>query len=137
MIWDSATAEEGSRTLKVLLPHGPEPCASANSATSAFAVFLTRHTLFYTIFPKCQVFFVFLFSFFPGSAAPLQSAPSTRPEPGSFSFRFSPPLFRQIPAPKAHCRQSGNRTRRTSVRKSKRPVSFRKQAFLYNAGGGT
>ena len=29
-------AEEGSRTLKVLLPHGPEPCASANSATSAF-----------------------------------------------------------------------------------------------------
>ena len=24
-----------SRTLKVLLPHGPEPCASANSATSA------------------------------------------------------------------------------------------------------
>ena len=47
----------------VLLPHGPEPCASANSATSAFAVFLTRHTLFYTIFPKCQVFFVFLFSF--------------------------------------------------------------------------
>ena len=56
-------AEEGSRTLKVLLPHGPEPCASANSATSAFAVFLTRHTLFYTIFPKCQVFFVFLFSF--------------------------------------------------------------------------
>ena len=30
-----ASAEEGSRTLKVLLPHGPEPCASANSATSA------------------------------------------------------------------------------------------------------
>ena len=47
----------------VLLPHGPEPCASANSATSAFAVFLTRHVLFYTIFPKCQVFFCFLFSF--------------------------------------------------------------------------
>ena len=85
---------------------------------------------------KCFLFFYFLL-FFPGSAAPLQSAPSTRPEPGSFSFRFSPPLFRQIPAPKAHCRQSGNRTRRTSVRKSKRPVSFRKQAFLYNAGGGT
>ena len=32
----SYPAEEGSRTLKVLLPHGPEPCASANSATSAF-----------------------------------------------------------------------------------------------------
>lgn len=28
-------AEDGSRTHKVLLPHGPEPCASANSATSA------------------------------------------------------------------------------------------------------
>ena len=46
----------------VLLPHGPEPCASANSATSAFAAFLAQHILFYTIFPKCQVFF--LFSFF-------------------------------------------------------------------------
>ena len=31
-------AEEGTWTLKVLLPHGPEPCASANSATSAFAI---------------------------------------------------------------------------------------------------
>ena len=29
-------AEDGSRTHKVFLPHGPEPCASANSATSAF-----------------------------------------------------------------------------------------------------
>ena len=45
MIWDSATAEEGSRTLKVLLPHGPEPCASANSATSAFA-YLIKHGTF-------------------------------------------------------------------------------------------
>ena len=38
-------AEEGSRTLKVLLPHGPEPCASANSATSAFA-YLIKHGTF-------------------------------------------------------------------------------------------
>ena len=38
-------AEEGSRTLKVLLPHGPEPCASANSATSAFA-YLVKHGTF-------------------------------------------------------------------------------------------
>ena len=37
--------EEGSRTLKVLLPHGPEPCASANSATSAFA-YLVKHGTF-------------------------------------------------------------------------------------------
>ena len=29
-------AEDGSRTHKVFLPHGPEPCASANSATSAY-----------------------------------------------------------------------------------------------------
>ena len=33
-------AEDGSRTHKVLLPHGPEPCASANSATSAFCFVL-------------------------------------------------------------------------------------------------
>ena len=32
-------AEDGSRTHKVLLPHGPEPCASANSATSASCLF--------------------------------------------------------------------------------------------------
>ena len=38
-------AEEGSRTLKVLLPHGPEPCASANSATSAFT-YLIKHGTF-------------------------------------------------------------------------------------------
>ena len=31
----ASDAEDGSRTHKVLLPHGPEPCASANSATSA------------------------------------------------------------------------------------------------------
>ena len=32
----ASDAEDGSRTHKVLLPHGPEPCASANSATSAY-----------------------------------------------------------------------------------------------------
>ena len=31
-----ASAGGGTWTLMVLLPHGPEPCASANSATSAF-----------------------------------------------------------------------------------------------------
>ena len=82
---------------------------------------------------KCFLFFYFLL--FSLALPLLYSQP--RPEPGSFSFRFFPPLFRQIPAPKTRRRQSGNRTRRTSVRESKKPVSFRKQAFLYNAGGGT
>ena len=61
MIWDSATAEEGSRTLKVLLPHGPEPCASANSATSAFCccrVVVSSNEGYYKIgWPICQLYF--------------------------------------------------------------------------------
>ncbi len=83
----------------VLLPHGPEPCASANSATSAFAAFLARHVLFYTIFPKCQVFFCFLFSFiFPSSAVPLQ--------PGSSRSRFFSVLFFPSPVPADPCPES-------------------------------
>ena len=36
----SLRAEKGTWTLMVLLPHGPEPCASANSAISAWQVLL-------------------------------------------------------------------------------------------------
>ncbi len=42
-IRDLLSAEDGSRTHKVLLPHGPEPCASANSATSARTIRIITH----------------------------------------------------------------------------------------------
>ncbi len=65
-------AEEGSRTLKVLLPHGPEPCASANSATSAFKSFtnflINSYNYSTILFEINQVLFsIFLnyFCFFP------------------------------------------------------------------------
>ncbi len=37
-------------------PHAPQTCASASSATPACAS-CTQHTILYTIFSKCQVFF--------------------------------------------------------------------------------
>ena len=37
-------------------PHAPQTCASASSATPACAS-CTQHTILYTIFLKCQVFF--------------------------------------------------------------------------------
>ena len=62
----SVRAEEGSRTLKVLLPHGPEPCASANSATSAFPFlpFFSLGTYYFTHFFQNVKLFSFFFIFF-------------------------------------------------------------------------
>src|SRR5690348_12582622 len=52
-------AEEGTRTPTPLRVHGPEPCASANSATSAFCGARTQAPsglplLFYRRSPECQ-----------------------------------------------------------------------------------
>lgn len=64
----SLRAEEGTWTLMILLSHGPEPCASANSATSAFLIYqsLSRDCSFIItdVWIKVNSFFeIFLFFF--------------------------------------------------------------------------
>ena len=55
----SLRAEEGTWTLMILLSHGPEPCASANSATSASRqmTYLIDKTYYSIRRGICQEFF--------------------------------------------------------------------------------
>ncbi len=79
-------AEDGSRTHKVLLPHGPEPCASANSATSARTIGIITH------------FHASVNTFFKKMQMRADGIRQTRPG-GINSPALSPPPFRWRRAP--------------------------------------
>ncbi len=99
----------------VLLPHGPEPCASANSATSAFPFlpFFSLGTYYFTHFFQNVKLFSFLFLLFLPVQARVNSSASSR------SLFCSERILRRRFCIKVH-----------SVQNTKKPAPFWKQVSL-------